>query len=595
MSEALEGERLSLAPGSRIWLTVAGLIQGLGFYLLVEFGEDNWKSSGDRLFACGVFLATAAPLFQLTFGIGRLRGVLLASLVAPAILALLWLWSDARLNFTEDGSIDSSQAWWFVLSVGLAIHILLAFTQTFFEESRFRFPYPSLFRFSWNNTLVVLASLAFLGAFWAVLGLWGALFKLVKIDFFVDLFTEPVFAWVFTGMVFGLGIALVRENARILLGLRRIVLVLFRILSPVIAVVGLLFLVVLPFTGLEPLWATSSATPILIGLTFCSVVFVNAVIQDGDTAAHFPTPINWVLAAHLVTLPIFAALAYYSLSLRIDQYGLTPGRFAALLIVLLAGLQVLAYAVAVLRSPRNWAGLATRANPGMALIIAAAALLIHTPLLDPYSRSAASQLERLVQGTADVKTFDFGLLRFELGAPGRAALEEIGALAVEHPQGGAISEQLAGLASVENHWQWKNEWLGRDIEAAERSELIKAFLLYPREFEVPKRIADLILDYRSSYVEQCARDEVECAILSLDIDSDGRGEFVFVSSQASSVPLLMFRHPESEEWMPANRSKVSGAEEFDFEAAIEAIESGDYGLVEPVYPDIRLGKQRLRF
>lgn len=595
MSETDIRTPLTSTQNSRLWLTVAGLIQGLGFYLLVKLGGEHWKISGSLFFAGAVFLATAPPLFQLTFGIGKLRDVVVASFAAPIFLALLWLWSDVRLELDESGAVDDGQAWWFVLSVGLAIHILLPFTQTYFEERGLRFPYASLFRFSWNNALIVAVSLAFLGAFWLVLLLWALLFNLVEIRVFSKIFQNALFGCVFSGTAFGLGIALVRENARILLGLRRIVLVLFRILSPVLAIVGLLFLIVLPFTGLETLWETSAATPILIGLAFWSVVFVNAVIQDGENTALFPKPINWAIAAHLVTLPVFAGLAYYALSLRIDQYGLTPGRFAAMLIVILAGLQVLAYAAAVLRSPKNWIGLATRANPAMALIIAATALLIHTPLLDPYSRSAANQLDRFVSGKVDIEGYDYGFLRFKLGAPGRSALDEIRALAQEHPESGAIGEQLAVLDEAENYWQWKFDEVPEGAASAERAAFIKKILLRPTEFEVPEQVADLIFDYRESYVNQCVNGDAKCGLLSLDIDSDGREEYLFISSQPYYLPLLIFRHLGTDEWTRADRSGISGAIEFDYESAVGSIVSGDYELVEPVYPDIRIGTQRLRF
>lgn len=600
MSEMDESTPLDLGSSSRIWLTFVGLVQGLGFYLLFEIAEDSWKTSAGLMFACGVFLATAAPLFQLTYGIGKLPKIVTVSFVAPLILALLWLWSHTRLAFDETGAIDGGQAWWFILSVGLAIHILLPFTQTYFEEGRLRFPYPSLFRFSWNNALIVAASLVFLGVFWLVLLLWAGLFSLVDIDFFGDLFQEPLFAWVFTGAAFGLGIAMVRENARILLALRRIVLVLFRILSPVLAIVGLMFLIVLPFTGLEPLWGTSSATPILIGLAFWSVVFVNAVIQDGENSALFPTPVNWVIAVHLVTLPVFAGLAFYALSLRVDQYGLTPERFAAQLIVILAGLQVLAYAVAVIRFPNNWIASATRANPAMAVIIAVVALTVHTPLLDAYSRSAADQLDRFSSGKAEVEGYDYGFLKFKLGAPGREALQEIAALAKEHPQVDVIEARLAALAEAADHWQWTNELFQDDRAIDDRSGFMDNLLRRPEAIEIPAQVVDIIVRNRRHEVTQCAKRDAKCVLRQLDADGDGRNEYLYSSSGSFNRPLFIFELKDGDGWAwsqaePEGESGNRSSKKFDYEAAFDAILSGDYELVEPVYPDIRVGTQRLRF
>ncbi|MFP5368999.1 MAG: hypothetical protein ACLGIS_19650, partial [Actinomycetes bacterium] len=50
----------------------------------------------------------------------------------------------------------------------------------------------------------------------------------------------------------------------------------------------LLFVVCLPFTGLQPLWETRHATPILLAMVFAHVALLNGVIQDGRQAVHYP-------------------------------------------------------------------------------------------------------------------------------------------------------------------------------------------------------------------------------------------------------------------------------------------------------------------
>ncbi|MDA0339707.1 MAG: DUF4153 domain-containing protein, partial [Proteobacteria bacterium] len=154
----------------------------------------------------------------------------------------------------------------------------------------------------WNNILVAIIAGIFLGVFWLVLVLWWELFNLVGVDFFEDLFTGDIFVWAFSGAVLGLGIAIARENPRIVPILRRIVLMLFRVLAPVLAIASLLFFVFLPFTGLQPLWDTGTATGVLVALMFSLVLMVNAVIQDGeqdDESGLFGPWLNRIMAVTL--------------------------------------------------------------------------------------------------------------------------------------------------------------------------------------------------------------------------------------------------------------------------------------------------------
>ncbi len=47
-----------------------------------------------------------------------------------------------------------------------------------------------------------------------------------------------------------------------------------QVLLPVVSFVALLFLVVLPWTGLAPLWDTGHASPVLLGIVVLLVLFV---------------------------------------------------------------------------------------------------------------------------------------------------------------------------------------------------------------------------------------------------------------------------------------------------------------------------------
>jgi len=71
-----------------------------------------------------------------------------------------------------------------------------------------------LFTNSWRNFLVGVLAGIFTLIFWLILVLWGQLFKVIGIDFFMDLFTEDWFVIPVLAVAFGLGVSLFRDLIR---------------------------------------------------------------------------------------------------------------------------------------------------------------------------------------------------------------------------------------------------------------------------------------------------------------------------------------------------------------------------------------------
>ncbi|MGD6002089.1 DUF4153 domain-containing protein, partial [Xanthomonas citri pv. citri] len=139
------------------------------------------------------------------------------------------------------------------------------------------------------------------------------------------------FAHLATGIMIGLGVMIGRTQQRPVQIARQILFAIFKGLLPLVALIALIFVASLPFTGLDALWKTRSATLILMCLIATVVLFVNAVYQDGEAPPPYPRWLRAVVNAALLTLPLYAALGLYALSLRIGQYGWTGERFWAAL------------------------------------------------------------------------------------------------------------------------------------------------------------------------------------------------------------------------------------------------------------------------
>ncbi len=566
-------------------LACAGLAQGLGYYLLFEVADD---SDSTLAIALMVFLLVAPLSFQLSFGLGSALRTAIASVGFGAVSSLLWLWLDARLDWAPASPPFRDHLFLFAWTMTGGAYIILPFIQTWLSEGGWRFPYPQLFRFSWNNILVAAIAGVFLGTFWLVLLLWWSLFELVGVSFFYDLFSDALFAWVFSGGVLGLGIAIARENERIVPTFRRVVLTLFQILAPVLAVAALLFLLFLPFTGLDPLWETKRATPILVALMFAVVLAVNAVIQDGTLEERENPVIAWLIATALLLLPVYAGLAFYSTWLRIDQYGVTPDRYIARLVVLAASAHVIVYAVAVAVRRLAWRDWVCRANPYLAAAVAAVVLLLQTPVLDPYRATATDQFARLMDGRTDVGAFDFAFLKFKLGEPGRAVLAALKETK-DHPDQAQIDAALDRVRDADSYYEIARNQPRLPLDDAKRAR--QSLIVKPAGTDVSDTLWRSLERQHQYQLERCAEGKAECGVLGLDVDRDGGLEFVFLNSEQKYNAYI--HDPDNKQafsWLSPIRTGADVTEK-DARDLWKAFVAGDYEVVEPTHFDIRLGNQ----
>ena len=106
------------------------------------------------------------------------------------------------------------------------------------------------------------------------------------------------------------------------------------------------------------------------------------------------------------------------------------------------------------RAPR-WMPLVAPLNTMMAAVWVVVLLGLSSPLFNTWSISAASQERLLTSGKADPEKFDFGYLRFRLGAYGSAALGRLEA-AENHPQAAKIRAGIARARDAQSYWEYQH-------------------------------------------------------------------------------------------------------------------------------------------
>lgn len=433
---------MSSTPRTRSAMIVAGGLQGMAALALHEWLRTHGLAPAHLLWVVPAMAVIA--LAPITFSFLRGEFSSAQSLTGAAALSVViaaagasFVWSSGSVGASGPALADRLVPGMFVFAATSAIvcFVCLPFLQSRLRERAWRCPYSRLFDDAWRNTLLIANGALFVGLFWLLLALWATLFRTLQISVFGDVFTSRFFAYPATALAIAFAVSLEEKEGAALRSLRRYLLAFKTRLLPLAALIALLFLAALPISGLAPLWRTGHATPLMLGLQLVIIALANAAWQDGEQPPPFARWVQGIVRAALALLPILSMLCIGSLSLRVAQYGWSVDRVWAAIAVGLVTLYALGYAVAAIR--RGWLPVLGRVNTGMALLVVAVLLAVHTPLLDPKRIAASSQVSRLLSGAVAVDAFDFGYLRFSLGRPGEEALRALAEIS-GHPRSDEI-------------------------------------------------------------------------------------------------------------------------------------------------------------
>lgn len=463
----------------------------------------------------------------------------------------------------------------YVLALAAALFMLLPFLQVWREHSR-RLPYDALYHRAWDNAQALAAAAFFTLAGWAILWLWAALFKLIGIRFFSELFGEEHFFYPVSGLLWGLGTVLARSQAGALRSLLRVCLALGRLLLPLISLVALMFLAALLFTGLQPLWDTRRATALLLCLVFGTVALVNSVYQEGTADASYGRFGRGLVSAALLTLPVYAVIAAIALQLRVGQHGWSVDRLWAAILIGFALLYAGGYAVAVLWRGRHWLARLAPVNTAVALLLVAVLLSTQSPLLDLRTLSLRSQL---AQAGERLDQLDLKYLRWDLGQPGVEALHGL-------LQDSRVRADPLLQARVEAALKMESRWEERPISLPQMTQRLPA---RPQGTAVPQGLLDLLAtpeEYRNADIAECMVPPARCYLVSVDLDSDGAAEWVLVSSESPRwLPVFGGKGPQ---WRRVGQlqQREDASREIEAQTLLDAIGRGEFKAEQAPWDDL---------
>lgn len=449
---------------------------GLAFHALVdhnyEDGLAQWRS------ALATAVAVAAVVFVLGVELRRWSWALGFALLWGVVLGLI-AWQTAAYN------LQGSPIEWPFWSGMLAVLVATPLFQTRRDVApdwRFwklwQMPYDRLHSHAWTDAVIGAASLAFVGIAFLLTFLISEMFHLIGIDLIRDLLNDEWFGWMLAGSAFGGAVGLLRERDKLVATLQRLVMIVLAVLAPVLAAALIIFLLSLAGTGLAKLWASGFSTAaLMLAAAAFAVLLANAVIGNGtDDRATNPL-LRWAAPVLAVAVLPLAGIAYFSMQLRIGQYGWTPERIWGLIATLIA----LAYGIiglwAVVKGRRDFDDVLRPLQQKLAIGVALLALFLALPILDFGAISTRDQMARLNSGAVKIEKFDWAALAFDFGPRGRAALNDL----ARSPYKDRADAAKAALAAA-NRWDLtgpKGPVLLKPI--AERLRIIPADRALPAE------------------------------------------------------------------------------------------------------------------
>jgi len=466
----------------RPWIMAAiCAIAGLAFHAVIDWRYAPNHDPGHN--ALAAFITVSTLVFVLGVELRRWHWALGFALVWGAVIALI-VWTSAGYN------VDASPFEWPFWSGLLAVLIATPLFQTRRDVApdwRFwklwEMPYDRLHSHAWTDAVIGAAGIAFTGLTFLLVLLIGSMFKLIGIDLVMQMFETGWFPWMLAGAAFGGAVGLLRERDRLVSTLQKLVTIVLAVLAPVLAVAVVLFLLSLVGTGLKPLWESGFSTAaLMMAAAAFAVLLANAVIGNGRQERSGNRFLHGAAAVLVVAVLPLAIIAFYSMHLRVVQYGWTPERIWGAVAATIA----LAYGAAGLwsavKGKRDFDDVLRPLQQKLAIAMTLLALLLALPIVDFGAISTRDQLARLQAGTVKADKFDWAAMAFDFGPAGREALARI----AKSPD--KARAELAGFAlKAKDRWELLGS--GDSIDASDVAYGAKAIEDKVRVFPAGRNLA----------------------------------------------------------------------------------------------------------
>jgi hypothetical protein len=414
--------------------------------------------------------------------------------------------------------------------------LLLPFLQRRLETGRWGGPYASLFAPAWRNKLMLAEAAVFTGLFWLLLELWQSLFHMLGIDYFKDLFEEPIFIYPVTALTFGIALHLIGSIDRLTSAILEQILNVLKWLAVVAGTLLTLFTLALLFKLPTLVFSGRHAISAvwLLWLAAVIVLLLNAAYRDGTISRPYPPWISKSLRFIVPLTLIVSATALYALIVRAQHYGLTEERVWAFVVAGAALSYSLGYTWAAV-GRGMWMGRIGQVNVAVAILLVVTISVMLTPLFSPYRLAANSQFRVALKGSPEDSEkrrpadSPFHYLRFDAGQYGRAKLEELASIQ-NVPHADWIRQSALEAKAQKERWS--------SAPSMNVSEFLAKVAVFPMgramDPDLVRQLSDDLRKPQSAFAYQ-AQSGGTVAGLYVDLNGDGVDEFALMNAHGGQA------------------------------------------------------------
>ncbi|MED8894011.1 DUF4153 domain-containing protein [Escherichia marmotae] len=567
-------DNVELSPVTRWGMVATGLLQGLVCYLLITWlaGKNNsWIVYGvpATLAFSSVLLFTVVSFKQ-----KRLWGWL-------AIVLIATLGMSGWLKWQIDGMSPwrAEKALWdfgcYLLLMGV---MLLPWIQQSLRVHNDITRYSYFYQSVWHNVLVLLVIFITNGLTWLVLLLWSELFKLVGITFFKTLFfSTDWFIYLTLGLVTALAVILARTQSRLIDSIQKLFTLIATGLLPLVSLLTLLFIITLPFAGLNAISRHISAAGLLLTLAFLQLLLM-AVVRDPQKASiPWAGPLRYLIKTALLVTPLYVLIAAWALWLRVAQYGWTAERLHGALAVVVLLVWSLGYFVSIVwRKGQNPLVLQGKVNLAVSLLVLVILVLLNSPVLDSMRISVNSHMARYQSGKNTPDQVSIYMLE-QSGRYGRAALESLKSDVEYMKDPKRRRSLLMAFDGVQRLQQRISE-----------KALADNVLIAPGSGKPDATFWSAVM--KNLYNAMICIEKDACVLVEQDLNSDGRAEWILFAFNSERYIVYGF-DPDKKEWQELTMSLLP--REITKEKLLTAAKEGKMGTKPKAWRDLTVDGETL--
>ena len=556
---------------TRLGMIFIGLLQGALCYLLMTYlvpHNDDWLFYG---MPATIAITSALLLTVVSFKQHALWYWM--ALIFVVVLAMsVWLkWQVEDSDKWRQHEVFMFYGWRLLLMAMLA----LPWIQYSLHVSREQARYPHFYRQLWLNALTLLIVFVANGLFWLVLLLWSEMFKLVGIPFFSTLFFDTDwFGYVAFGLITALAVVLARTQSRLVTAVQKLLTFIATGLLPLVALLALMFILTLPFTGLEAISQRVSAAGLMSTLTLLLLLLMAIVREPQKEALPYPGALRYLIKCALVVTPIYTLIAGWALWVRIQQYGWTPERLYGVLVVVVLLVWSFGYLASILRRGRNPLELQGPVILGVSLLALGLLVLLSSPVIDAWRISVNSHMGLYHSGKIKPDQVSLYMLDHS-GKPGRAALE-------------ALQKDVAFNQDSKRRRDLNSLLQGsRDpVKELTATQLVSKVVIAPGS-EKPDDAFWTFVKAQGYRITSCAEQNA-CVLVSQDLNADGHPEQVlYAFGDGESLVFGM----QKNKWDLLAVARLP--EGFNKDKLLQAVANQQLGSAPRIWRDITIDGKRL--